>query len=185
LFLPSSWWSHPLSIFLHHLLLCIYLQHGLEFRRLHALHDSKPTLALFLTSRLVDVAALMFHFHQRLVILNGREFFWSTLVYSFSGFLAFVSLLSDFNTERGHLLKTLLEYCVSGPFGPVYPGRDLMIVNATRQATSDDEKSRLRYILIFTAVGVVTGLTDLVQLLKVPIPPLGISAVSLIRPSWP
>jgi signal transduction histidine kinase len=49
----------------------------------------------------------------------------------------------------------------------------VLLLRAMKRAGSDDEKSRLRYILAVVIIGVFTGLSDLVQILQVPVPPLG------------
>jgi PAS domain S-box-containing protein len=49
----------------------------------------------------------------------------------------------------------------------------IMLFYAIRQAKSEDQKSQLRYFLIATLIGVPTGLTDLIQIFKIPVPPLG------------
>jgi PAS domain S-box-containing protein len=41
------------------------------------------------------------------------------------------------------------------------------------RAKSEDEKSQLWYFLIAVLIGVPTGLTDLIQIFKIPVPPLG------------
>jgi len=48
-----------------------------------------------------------------------------------------------------------------------------MLFYAIRRAKSEDEKSRLRYFLIATLIGVPTGVSDLIQIFKIPVPPLG------------
>jgi PAS domain-containing protein len=49
----------------------------------------------------------------------------------------------------------------------------VILITPLNRTKSEEEKSRLRYILIATIIAVITGLTDLVQLFKIPIPPLG------------
>ena len=48
-----------------------------------------------------------------------------------------------------------------------------MLFNAMKKAKYEDEKSRLRYIFVATLIGIFAGLTDLVQVLKVSVPPFG------------
>jgi len=48
-----------------------------------------------------------------------------------------------------------------------------MLFQAVRRTKAREEKSRLYYIFAAVIIGVFTGLSDLVQLLNVPIPPLG------------
>jgi signal transduction histidine kinase len=49
----------------------------------------------------------------------------------------------------------------------------IMLFYAIHRAKSEDEKSRLWYFLIAALIGVPTGLTDLIQIFKIPVPPLG------------
>jgi signal transduction histidine kinase len=48
-----------------------------------------------------------------------------------------------------------------------------MVSNAIRRAQTEEEKGRLRYILVAFIIAVATGMTDLVQALNIPVPPLG------------
>lgn len=48
-----------------------------------------------------------------------------------------------------------------------------MVVRALGSARSGEEKSRLRYVLAAAVIGVFTGMTDLLQALRIPLPPLG------------
>jgi len=48
-----------------------------------------------------------------------------------------------------------------------------MVYNSIRMARSEDEKARLRYILAAFIIAVFTGVTDLVQILNLHVPPLG------------
>jgi PAS domain S-box-containing protein len=57
--------------------------------------------------------------------------------------------------------------------GPFLLAGMIMLFYAIRQAKSEDQKSQLRYFLIATLIGVPTGLTDLIQIFKIPVPPLG------------
>jgi len=55
---------------------------------------------------------------------------------------------------------------------PVFLWSIIAVGRAMRKA-DDEEKDRLRYVLAATLVGVFTGATDLVQIVKIPVPPLG------------
>jgi PAS domain S-box-containing protein len=57
--------------------------------------------------------------------------------------------------------------------GPFIVKGIIILATAFNRTRSEEERSRLRYILIVMIIGVFTGLTDLVQLFKIPIPPLG------------
>jgi PAS domain S-box-containing protein len=49
----------------------------------------------------------------------------------------------------------------------------IILFYGIHQAKSKDEKSQLWYFLIATLIGIPTGLTDLIQIFKIPVPPLG------------
>jgi signal transduction histidine kinase len=57
--------------------------------------------------------------------------------------------------------------------GPFLLVGTIMLFNGIKRTNSKDEKSRLSYILIAVIIGVSTGLTDLVQILRVPFPAVG------------
>lgn len=57
--------------------------------------------------------------------------------------------------------------------GPFIVAGIALLFRGLRKTPSGEERSRLKYIFIATLIAVPTGLTDLVQLLKIPIPPLG------------
>jgi PAS domain S-box-containing protein len=94
--------------------------------------------------------------------------------YFFSGFLAFSSPLTMLHPKVQWFVDSdiwnLLFLVLLGPF--LLAGM-IMLFYAIRQANSEDEKSRLWYFLIAALIGVPTGLTDLVQIFGIPVPPLG------------
>jgi PAS domain S-box-containing protein len=118
--------------------------------------------------------ALMFHFINTLVRPERKSTAWVMVAYSFSGFLALSSPLALFHLRTKEfvdsVLWNILYLLLLGPF--IFAGLT-MLVRTFHRIRSEEEKSRLRYILIVVIIGVLTGLTDLVQLFKVPIPPLG------------
>jgi PAS domain S-box-containing protein len=118
--------------------------------------------------------ALMFHFINALVRPEGKSNAWVLMAYVFSGFLAFSSPLSLFHSGTKQFVDgiywNILYLALLGPF--IFAGIVILITIFNRTKL-EEERSRLRYILIATIIAVMTGLTDLVQLLKVPIPPLG------------
>jgi PAS domain S-box-containing protein len=118
--------------------------------------------------------ALMFHFINTLVRPERKSTSWVIVAYSFSGFLAFSSLLALFHLKAKEFVDSafwnILYLILLGPF--IFAGLT-MLIRTFNRIRSEEEKSRLRYLLIVMIIGVLTGLTDLVQLLKVPIPPLG------------
>jgi PAS domain S-box-containing protein len=92
----------------------------------------------------------------------------------FSGFLAFSSPLTILHPKVQWFVDSdvwnLLFLVLLGPF--LLAGM-IMLFYAIRRARSEEEKSQLRYFLIATLIGVPTGLTDLIQIFNIPVPPLG------------
>jgi signal transduction histidine kinase len=118
--------------------------------------------------------ALMFHFINTLVMAERKRAVWIAMAYFFSVFLAFSSPLALFHPGTRLFVDSvywnILYILLLGPF--ILAGLVILITIFNRNK-SEEEKNRLRYILIATIIAVITGLTDLVQLLKIPIPPLG------------
>ena len=118
--------------------------------------------------------ALMFHFVNTLVGPERKSILWIVPAYFFSGFLAFSSPLTIFHPKVQWFVDSdvwnILFLVLLGPF--LLAGM-IILFYAIRRAKSEDEKSRLRYILIAALIGVSTGLTDLVQIFKIPVPPMG------------
>jgi PAS domain S-box-containing protein len=118
--------------------------------------------------------ALMFHWVNTMVRPESKSSFWIIPAYCFSGFLAFSSPLTTFHPKVQWFVDSdvwnILFLALLGPF--LLAGM-IMLFHAIHRAQSEDEKSRLRYILIATLIGVPTGLTDLIQIFKIPVPPLG------------
>ena len=118
--------------------------------------------------------ALMFHFIHALVRPEGKSNAWVIMAYIFSGVLAFSSPLVLFHPGTKQFVDSaywnILYLILLGPF--IFVGIVILITTFNR-TKSEEEKSRLRYILIAMIIGVLTGLTDLIQLFKIPIPPLG------------
>jgi PAS domain S-box-containing protein len=118
--------------------------------------------------------ALMFHFINTLVKPERKSTVWVMVAYSFSGFLAFSSPLALFHLKTKDFVDStlwnILYLILLGPF--IFAGL-MMLIRTLNRIRSEEEKSRLRYIFIVMIVGVLTGLTDLVQLFKIPVPPLG------------
>jgi PAS domain S-box-containing protein len=118
--------------------------------------------------------ALMFHFINSLVRPERKSNAWVIIAYIFSGFLAFSSPIALFHPGTKQFVDSIywniLYLVLLGPF--IFAGIIILITTFNR-TKSEEEKSRLRYILVATIIAVITGLTDLVQLFKIPIPPLG------------
>jgi signal transduction histidine kinase len=120
------------------------------------------------------IPALMFHFIMTLVRPSQKNTRWTALAYFFSCLLALLSIVSVFSGGT----RTLAEdrywdasYFLS--FGPFFLGGLYMLIHAIGATRSEDEKSRLRYILISDIIGLIAVTTDHAQTLKIPAPPLG------------
>ena len=118
--------------------------------------------------------ALMFHWIYTFVNPERTWTPWVIPAYASSGFLAFSSPLALFlpfvREFVDSVIWNILYLILLGPF--IVAGF-VLILRAMKRAGSDDERSRLRYILAVVLIGVFTGLSDLVQILQVPVPPLG------------
>jgi len=118
--------------------------------------------------------AFMFHWISTMVMPERKNSVWTFVAYLFSAFLAFSSPLALFlpkvkwfvDSELWNILYLVL-------LGPFIVAGIAMLLRTVRRTKAKDEKSRLYYILAAVIIGVFTGLSDLVQLLKVPVPPLG------------
>jgi PAS domain S-box-containing protein len=99
---------------------------------------------------------------------------WIAPPYFFSGFLAFSSPLTLIHPKLQWFVDSdvwnILFLVLLGPF--LLAGM-ILLFYGVRKAKSEDEKSQLWYFLIAALIGVPTGLTDLIQIFKVPVPPLG------------
>jgi PAS domain S-box-containing protein len=118
--------------------------------------------------------ALMFHWVNTIVRPEKKSTFWIVPPYFFSGFLAFSSPLTILHPKVQWFVDSdiwnLLFLVLLGPF--LLAGM-IMLFYGIHRTKSEDEKSQLRYFLIATLIGVPTGLTDLIQIFKIPLPPLG------------
>ena len=117
--------------------------------------------------------ALMFHFIITLVRSRPKRITWIRLPYVLSGGFAFIALSAMFYPgSRWFMdsgLRNILFLILLGPF--LFVGIGIVLL-AIRRTNLEDERERLRYILIAGIIGVLTGLTELVQFLKA-LPPLG------------
>ena len=117
--------------------------------------------------------ALMFHFILTLVRSRPKRVTWIRLPYVLSGGFAFIALSAMFYPgSRWFMdsgLRNILFMILLGPV--LFIGISVVFL-AIRRTKLEDERERLRYILIAAILGVFTGLTELVQFLKA-LPPLG------------
>jgi signal transduction histidine kinase len=118
--------------------------------------------------------ALMFHWISILVTPEQKSTAWIVPAYFFSGIFAASSPLAMLDARVqwfvDSALWNILYLILLGPF--LLIGM-IMVLNGIKLSASQNEKSRLCYIFIAVIIGIFTGLTDLVQLLKVPVPALG------------
>jgi PAS domain S-box-containing protein len=117
--------------------------------------------------------AFMFHFVCALVRSAGHKT-WIILVYTASAALALSSPLA--------LFYPLIKGFVDGPYWnivyfavlvPFFLWGIVLVFRAIKGSQSEDDRSRLLYVLAAAGIAVFTGLTDLVQVLRIPLPPLG------------
>jgi signal transduction histidine kinase len=118
--------------------------------------------------------ALMFNWISILVTPERKSTAWTVPAYIFSGLLALSSPLAMLDARVKWFVDSdiwnIVYLILLGPF--LLVGM-IMVLNSIKRSTSQDEKSRLCYILTVVIIGISTGLTDLVQLLNIPVPPLG------------
>jgi signal transduction histidine kinase len=118
--------------------------------------------------------AFMFHFVRILVAPQRKITRWIVPAYTFSGLLSISAPLAIVNAEiRGFVDSVTWNILYLVLLGPFLVLAAAMLIRALRRAATEKEKIGLRYILAVILIGVTTGLTDLVQLMRVPIPPLG------------
>ena len=118
--------------------------------------------------------ALMFHWIYTFVNPQRTWTPWVIPAYASSGFLAFSSPLALVQPSVGEFVDSVIWnilYLIL--LGPFIVASIILLLRAMERAGSKDEKSRLRYILAVVIIGVSSGLSDLVQILQVPVPPLG------------
>ncbi len=118
--------------------------------------------------------ALMFHIVNALVRPERGVTFWMATAYIFSGLLAlsspFALVHSGMQRFVDGIIWNVLYFLLLVPF---LLSSVFMVYRALRKAKSDREKSLLRYILAAFIIAVLTGITDLMPTLNLPVPPLG------------
>ncbi len=105
--------------------------------------------------------ALMFHFILTLVRSRPKRVTWIRLPYLLSGVFAFNALSAMFHPgSRWFMdsgLRNVLFLILLGPV--LFIGIGVVLL-AIRRTKLEDERERLRYILIAGIIGVLTGLTE-------------------------
>jgi len=118
--------------------------------------------------------ALMFHFVRILVAPQRKIRRWIVPAYSFSALLAISAPLAFVNVQvRGFVDSVNWNILYLVLLGPFLILAAAMLIHALIRAASEIETIRLRYILAVVLIGVTTGLTELVQPMRVPVPTLG------------
>jgi signal transduction histidine kinase len=117
--------------------------------------------------------ALLFHFINALIGAR-RARPWVITGYVLAGLLSFSSLAALFLTPARRFVDSRYWniYFLAALFPFVFASA-ARLRDAIRRAGTRDERSRLRYIFAATIIGALMGLTDLVQILNVPVPKLG------------
>jgi signal transduction histidine kinase len=120
------------------------------------------------------IPALMFHFIMALVRPNQKNTRWTAPPYFFSCLLALISFVSLFHSgTQKHAGDAYWDMAYFLSFGPFFLSGLYMLIDAIRATRSEDEKSRLRYVMIADIIGLIAVTTDHAQTLKIPVPPLG------------
>jgi signal transduction histidine kinase len=118
------------------------------------------------------IPAFMFHFIYT-VVKPEQKSSLVTAVYIFSSLLALSSPFAMVDTRIQQFVDSFAwNICYLALLIPVFLWSIIMLFRAI-QLASDEKKNILRYIFIATIIGVFTGITDLVQILEVSVPPLG------------
>jgi signal transduction histidine kinase len=118
--------------------------------------------------------ALMFHLISTIVSPEKKSSLWVVFAYFFSGLLALSSTLAMFDPRIQWFASSIfrnISFLVT--LGPFLLAGIVMLFIAISRTKFEDEKSRLRYILAAALIAVPTGLSDLLQPFKIPVPPLG------------
>jgi len=120
------------------------------------------------------IPAFAFHFICTLVRPEQKSTLWIVPPYFFSSLLALSALLAIFHSGIQWFVDSIYwNICYYVLLVPFLLSCIIMLFNAMKKAKYEDEKSRLRYIFAATLIGIFAGLTDLVQVLKVLVPPFG------------
>jgi signal transduction histidine kinase len=116
----------------------------------------------------------LFHFMCSLVKGARRKYGWILSAYVASGFFAVTSPMAIYYKPiRNFVDGTAWNIMFGITLVPFIVAGLIMLAISMMRARSADEKSRWFYTLIAIVITVATGLTDLVQKLQFPIPPLG------------
>jgi signal transduction histidine kinase len=117
--------------------------------------------------------ALMYHFISTLATPQLKRPPLFIACYIASGLLASSSPLAIVVPEIRRFVDGFAwNFCYLAALVPVFLWSIVTLRRAMRQS-SEEERERLRYVFFAVVIGVLTGLTDLIQILRLPVPPLG------------
>ena len=120
------------------------------------------------------IPTLMYHFVITLIKPEQKSTPGVILTYFFSGMLALSSGLAIVRQEfQWFIEKGYWDIFYFIMFAPFFLSIIIKLSHAIIRSTNADEKSRIWYILLAALIGVVTLVTDHVQTLNIPVPPLG------------
>jgi signal transduction histidine kinase len=113
-----------------------------------------------------------FLFHMTNVLLkNERGNAWISLAYVLSGFLSLCSLLAVYSPSVKIFVDSVYRYIyylvLLMPFVIVSM---VMMVRALPRASTNVERSQIRYLLVAMAIGTPLGVTDLIKIFGSPVP---------------
>ena len=127
--------------------------------------------------------AFLFHFMCAMVRQARRKHLWILLAYVTAGFFAVTSPMAIYHEPiRDFVDGTPWNIMFGVTLVPFIVAGLIMLTVAMVRAEDKDEKSRWLYTIMAIGITVATGLTDLVQKLEFPLPPLG-HIGSVIGPS--
>jgi len=118
--------------------------------------------------------AFVFHFANALAKSERKNRYWITIAYVASSFLAFSS--------PGALIHPNIKQFVDGVgwnilfavlLVPFLLWSIILVLRCALRAESSEERNRFLYVFTALVITIFTGLTDLVQKLGIPVPPLG------------
>jgi len=118
--------------------------------------------------------AFLFHFMCAMVRQTRRRHLWILLAYVTGGFFAVTSPMAIYHEPiRDFVDGTPWNIMFGVTLVPFIAAGLVLLITAMVRAETADEKSRWFFTIMAIGITVATGLTDLVQKLEFPLPPLG------------
>jgi signal transduction histidine kinase len=119
------------------------------------------------------IPAVMFHFGSILIRPN-RKLLLILIPYGFCIPLAMASPLALVHSNiRSFVDGPIWNFYFIAVLIPLFTIGTVMLAKAVSKSKSQNEKSRLQYVLISVCIAFTAGATDLLQIFKIPIPSLG------------